>query len=312
MTKESNIKAAKRKKDKTENFVGDEDRLYRKKVKLCDKESRTKDYEIHVSDSSGINGTNFKLDRLNEACERSSDGKALKKKRKSGKDTVQYLHQSALESDSSGRLLQVDENEDILSLRSEQSPKETEKDDQNKKKKKRRNECSGETIKERVDNGKDAFLFNKKHVLNEDNEHIKSNEKIVQQDVVTSNPKSESKRVTKGKKRKRKNRELNIRDEAIQGNDSEGNFQSFCSNGADEKESSKGRKKKKKKKNGEQAPEKERKTIVHPAVDYLLTWYNDRNNWSFKKVRQVWLLHNIFDQEQVSTFCSDSFPYFIC
>ena len=58
-------------------------------------------------------------------------------------------------------------------------------------------------------------------------------------------------------------------------------------------------KKKKKTKSKHQA-EQESKPTIHPGVDYLLTWHNDRRNWNFKKVRQVWLLHNMFDQEQVS------------
>ncbi|XP_076810200.1 uncharacterized protein LOC143452929 [Clavelina lepadiformis] len=36
------------------------------------------------------------------------------------------------------------------------------------------------------------------------------------------------------------------------------------------------------------------------ALAYLETWRKDRNNWSFKKVRQVWLLHNLYNQDAVS------------
>ena len=38
---------------------------------------------------------------------------------------------------------------------------------------------------------------------------------------------------------------------------------------------------------------------VHPALDYLRTWHSNREYWSFKKVRQSWLLQNLFDQEKV-------------
>ena len=58
-------------------------------------------------------------------------------------------------------------------------------------------------------------------------------------------------------------------------------------------------KKKKKKKSKYQLGEAS-KAALHPGVDYLRTWHFDRRNWNFKKVRQVWLLQNMFDQEQVS------------
>lgn len=38
---------------------------------------------------------------------------------------------------------------------------------------------------------------------------------------------------------------------------------------------------------------------VHPALDYLRTWHSNREYWSFKKVRQSWLLQNLFDQEKI-------------
>lgn len=58
--------------------------------------------------------------------------------------------------------------------------------------------------------------------------------------------------------------------------------------------------KKKKKKKSKHQPGEFTKATIHPGVDYLLTWHFDRSNWNFKKVRQVWLLQNMFDQEQVS------------
>ena len=60
------------------------------------------------------------------------------------------------------------------------------------------------------------------------------------------------------------------------------------------------KKKKKKKSKCQPGQESKSKTTIHPGVDYLRTWHNDRRNWNFKKVRQVWLLQNMFDHEQVS------------
>eukprot|EP00795_Rhopilema_esculentum_P009407 gene9407-17118_t len=39
---------------------------------------------------------------------------------------------------------------------------------------------------------------------------------------------------------------------------------------------------------------------VNPAIEYLVTWKKDKNNWSFKKVRQVWLLKSLYDESKVS------------
>ena len=58
--------------------------------------------------------------------------------------------------------------------------------------------------------------------------------------------------------------------------------------------------KKKKKKKSKHQPGEASKATIPPGVDYLRTWHFDRRNWNFKKVRQVWLLQNMFDQEQVS------------
>jgi len=34
----------------------------------------------------------------------------------------------------------------------------------------------------------------------------------------------------------------------------------------------------------------------HPAIVYLSKWKNDKQNWSFKKSRQTWLLHHMYDE----------------
>ena len=36
------------------------------------------------------------------------------------------------------------------------------------------------------------------------------------------------------------------------------------------------------------------------GIEYLLQWKKDRKNWSFKKVRQTWLLRNMYDEAKVS------------
>lgn len=38
---------------------------------------------------------------------------------------------------------------------------------------------------------------------------------------------------------------------------------------------------------------------IHPAIDYLRKWKHDRSSWSFKKIRQVWLLKNMMDADKV-------------
>ena len=35
------------------------------------------------------------------------------------------------------------------------------------------------------------------------------------------------------------------------------------------------------------------------AIEYLKQWHIDRDNWKFQKVRQVWLLHNMFNESLV-------------
>lgn len=40
------------------------------------------------------------------------------------------------------------------------------------------------------------------------------------------------------------------------------------------------------------------------ALDYLSQWEKDRVHWRFQKVRQVWLLHNMYDENKVNVLCS--------
>lgn len=36
------------------------------------------------------------------------------------------------------------------------------------------------------------------------------------------------------------------------------------------------------------------------AVAYLMAWKKDRSNWTFKKTRQIWLLRNIYNLDNIS------------
>ena len=36
-----------------------------------------------------------------------------------------------------------------------------------------------------------------------------------------------------------------------------------------------------------------------PAIDYLLSWKSKDKDWKFKKLRQTWLLQNMYDKEKV-------------
>lgn len=70
--------------------------------------------------------------------------------------------------------------------------------------------------------------------------------------------------------------------------------------------------KKKKKKKPKDESRGNSKPAVHPGLSYLHTWNNDKQNWNFKKVRQVWLLQNMFDQQQVSKTKCIWFSFSLC
>ena len=70
--------------------------------------------------------------------------------------------------------------------------------------------------------------------------------------------------------------------------------------------------KKKKKKKRRDDPGGNSKPAIHPGLSYLRTWNNDKQNWNFKKVRQVWLLQNMFDQQQVSKAKCICFSFSLC
>uniref|UniRef100_T2M730 Uncharacterized protein C7orf50 n=1 Tax=Hydra vulgaris TaxID=6087 RepID=T2M730_HYDVU len=39
---------------------------------------------------------------------------------------------------------------------------------------------------------------------------------------------------------------------------------------------------------------------IHPAILYLLQWNDNKTEWKFQKVRQVWLLQNMYNKLQVN------------
>lgn len=44
---------------------------------------------------------------------------------------------------------------------------------------------------------------------------------------------------------------------------------------------------------------KDGNSAAEMSIQYLHQWKNDRSSWSFRKVRQVWLLKNMFDRKKV-------------
>ena len=59
-------------------------------------------------------------------------------------------------------------------------------------------------------------------------------------------------------------------------------------------------KKEKQKKNDVPQSEDETTSDISPAIYYLHLWSSDRLKWRFQKVRQVWLLQNMYDKQLVS------------
>lgn len=55
----------------------------------------------------------------------------------------------------------------------------------------------------------------------------------------------------------------------------------------------------KKKKDGGDGAVHESKGM-NKALRYVQAWKEDRSNWKFEKCRQIWLLHNAYDQERIS------------
>ncbi|XP_026477974.1 uncharacterized protein C7orf50 homolog [Ctenocephalides felis] len=45
--------------------------------------------------------------------------------------------------------------------------------------------------------------------------------------------------------------------------------------------------------------EKSTNELIEKAWEYLDTWKNNKTNWKFQKVRQVWLTDNLFDSDKI-------------
>lgn len=43
------------------------------------------------------------------------------------------------------------------------------------------------------------------------------------------------------------------------------------------------------------------------AIEYLMQWKNDRSNWKFKKIYQLWLVKNTYDTTKASISCKKKF-----
>lgn len=41
------------------------------------------------------------------------------------------------------------------------------------------------------------------------------------------------------------------------------------------------------------------------AIEYLMQWKNDRSNWKFKKIYQLWLVKNTYDTTKASISCKN-------
>ncbi|XP_035695210.1 uncharacterized protein C7orf50 homolog [Branchiostoma floridae] len=55
----------------------------------------------------------------------------------------------------------------------------------------------------------------------------------------------------------------------------------------------------------DETEEEKKESVVHLGSVYLQTWKSDRPNWVFRKVRQVWLLRNMYTMDKVS---DEDFP----
>lgn len=64
----------------------------------------------------------------------------------------------------------------------------------------------------------------------------------------------------------------------------------------------------KKKKQNKRKKEKKTKAVGNSdgnkekCMNYLKIWHNDRQNWKFEKLRQIWLFRNMLDSSKVNAF----------
>jgi len=66
------------------------------------------------------------------------------------------------------------------------------------------------------------------------------------------------------------------------------------------KKKSKKKKNKKKKKLADKTPETPDARHGYKALEFLKRWKNDRSDWKFEKLRQVWLLTNILNEKELN------------
>ncbi|KAK3588528.1 hypothetical protein CHS0354_014239 [Potamilus streckersoni] len=72
-----------------------------------------------------------------------------------------------------------------------------------------------------------------------------------------------------------------------------------CARSNDEKSSKQSKKKKKMKSIGKTLKQKSDSDSQTNALDYLRQWQSDEESWKFQKVRQVWLLHNVYNKDKI-------------
>lgn len=62
------------------------------------------------------------------------------------------------------------------------------------------------------------------------------------------------------------------------------------------------KKKKKVKKEDDEDNDEQKEVAKDAAIEYLNLWKDNRDEWKFKKVRQTWLLQNMYEKEKVCIF----------
>lgn len=116
---------------------------------------------------------------------------------------------------------------------------------------------------------------------------------------VTEADKAESKEIDNTQTPVKKKKKRQVNEETDKASDESGDNPG---NDSEVKKSPKSKKKKKKnlkeEDNEQSSPDPEQKGDKL-ASEYLKQWSDDRKNWKFQKVRQVWLLKHMYKQDQV-------------
>lgn len=117
---------------------------------------------------------------------------------------------------------------------------------------------------------------------------------------VTEADKAESKEIDNTQTPVKKKKKRQVNEKTDKASDESGDNPG---NDSEVKKSPKSKKKKKKKlkeqDNEQSTPDPEQKGDKL-ASEYLKQWSDDRKNWKFQKVRQVWLLKHMYKQDQVT------------